>query len=294
MAIVDKLKVRLLGEEKRALVKRHTVDQKAHDLYLKGLYFWERRFEGGLKMAMAYFQRAMEKDPSYALAYVGVADTYNVTGLFGYLPPKEMFPKAREAARKALEIDATLGEAHASLAYTNMLFDWDWSAAEMEFKRAIELNPNYATAHERYGLYLSIMGRFDEGITETEQARDLDPLSPIINALVGISYYFARRYEESIAKHQKTLELDPNFLLANAYIVLAYVANGMCESVVRTMRSVEASTPTRSWVFRRNLRRVRSKRRCFENPKHSERTGETEVRFSNTPSPRPLGPWQDG
>ena len=241
LAIVDGLKVRLLGEERSALVKRHTDDHEAHNLYLKGLYFWNRRLEGGMKKAMEHFHQAIEKDPSYALAYVGVADTYNIAGLFGYLPPNGAFPKAREAASKALEIDNTLGDAHASLAFTNTFFDWDWSAAENEFKRALELNPKYATGHEWYGLYLSSMGRFDEGITETERARDLDPLSPMINAVVGIAYYFARRYEDSIEAHQKTLDLDPTFLLSNTYICMAYVANGMYESALRVMRRVEAS-----------------------------------------------------
>ncbi|MBU8933956.1 MAG: protein kinase [candidate division Zixibacteria bacterium] len=241
LAIVDKLKVRLLGEERSALIKRHTDDQEAHNLYLKGLYFWNRRLEGGMKLAMEHFHQAIEKDPDYALAHVGVADTYNISGFFGFFPPKEAFPRAFTAAKKALEIDDKLGEAHASLAWFYTFHEWDWSAAESEFKRAIELNPNYATAHEWYGVYLIAMGRFDEAIAETERARVLDPLSLIINAVVGVAYYFARRYEESIKNQQKTLDLDPNFLLANTWIVLAYVANGMCESVVKTIRRVEAS-----------------------------------------------------
>jgi serine/threonine-protein kinase len=241
LAIVDKLKVRLLGEERSALIKRHTDDQEAHNLYLKGLYFWNRRLEGGMKLAMEHFHQAIEKDPDYALAHVGVADTYNISGFFGFFPPKEAFPRAFAAAKKALEIDDKLGEAHASLAWFYTFHEWDWSAAESEFKRAIELNPNYATAHEWYGVYLFAMGRFDEAIAETERARVLDPLSPIINAVVGVAYYFARRYEESIKNQQKTLDLDPNFLLANTWIVLAYAANGMCESVVKTIRRVEAS-----------------------------------------------------
>jgi serine/threonine protein kinase/tetratricopeptide (TPR) repeat protein len=249
LAIVDKLKVRLLGAEKSALVKRHTDDQEAHNLYLKGLYFWNRRLEGGMKLAMDHFQQTIEKDPDYALAHVGVADTYNISGFFGFFPPKEAFPKALAAAEKALEIDDKLGEAHASLAWFYAFHEWDWSAAENEFKRAIELDPNYATAHEWYGIYLFAMGRFDEGIAETERARDLDPLSPIINALVGVAYYFARRYEESIKNHRKTLELDPNFLLTNTWIVLAFVANGMCESVVRTIRGVEASAVEHAYTL---------------------------------------------
>jgi serine/threonine protein kinase/Tfp pilus assembly protein PilF len=239
LAIVDKLKVRLLGEERSALVKRHTANQEAHNLYLKGLYFWNRRLEGGMKLAMKHFHQAIEKDPGYALAHVGIADTYNITGLFSYLPPKETFPKAIAAAKKALEIDETLGEAHASLAFAATLYDWDWSKAEKEFRRAIELNPNYATAHEWYAIYLFAMGRFDESIIEAKRARDLDPLSIIIHSVVGIAYYYARRYDESITSHLKALEMDRNFLLANTYITLPYVANGMYDEALETVRDAE-------------------------------------------------------
>jgi len=240
LAIVDKLKVRLLGKERSALIKRHTDDHEAHSLYLQGLYFWNRRLEGGMKKAMEHFHRAIEKDPGYALAYVGVADTYNISGLFSYLPPKETFPKAKEAARKALEIDATLGEAHASLGFANTFFDWDWPAAEKEFKRAIELNPNYAMAHEWYALCLMVRERFDESIEEAERALELDPLSLIIKCVVGIAYHFARRYDESIAHHRKTLEMDPYFLLASTYISLPYVECGMYDEAIEVMKRVES------------------------------------------------------
>jgi serine/threonine protein kinase/tetratricopeptide (TPR) repeat protein len=241
LAIVDRLRVRLLGDERRTLVKRYTADKEAHNLYLKGLYFWNRRLEGGMKTAMEHFRRAVERDPGYALAYVGIADTYSSTGFLGYLLPKESFPKAREAAERALEIDETLGEAHASLAFINMFFDWDWTTAEAEFRRAIELNPTYATAHQWYGLYLSLMGRSDDGIAESERARELDPLSPLVNTLAAASYYFAGRYEESIAILRKTLEMYPDFLPANGYVALAYVASGRCEEAVLAMRRFEGS-----------------------------------------------------
>jgi tetratricopeptide (TPR) repeat protein len=239
LAIVDKLKVELLGEEKITLIKRHTADREAHNLYLKGLYFWNRRLEGGMKLAMEHFQQAIEKDPSYTLAHVGIADTYNITGFFGFLPPGETFPRAKAAAKRTLEIDESLGEAHASLAFSYSFYDWNWSAAEKEFKRAIELNPSYATAHEWYAVYLFAMGRFDEAINEAERARELDPLSIIINSVVGIAYYFARRYEESIELHKKALELDPNFLLATTYSTLAYVERGMHDEVTDLIRKAE-------------------------------------------------------
>jgi len=240
LAIVDKLKIKLLGQEKSRLMKRHTADRVAHNLYLKGLYFWNRRLEGGMKKAMDYFRQAIERDPGYALAYVGMADTYNITGLFGFSPPREAFTRAKAAAQKTLKIDDSIGEAHASLAFSAAFFDWDWPAAEKLFKRAFELNPGYATAHEWYAIHLFGMGRFDESIKEAERARELDPLSMIINTIVGIAYYFARRYEESIAQHRKALEMDPNFLLANTYIILPYVECGMFDDAIDIMRRAES------------------------------------------------------
>jgi serine/threonine protein kinase/Tfp pilus assembly protein PilF len=239
LAIVDKLKVKLLGEERSGLVKRHTVDQEAHNLYLKGLYFWNRRLEGGMKLAMEYFHQAIKKDPTYALAHVGVADTYNLTGIFGYAPPNETFPRAKAAVHRALEIDDSLGEAHASQGFTAMCFDWDWPAAEREFKRAIELNPAYATAHEWYALYLVAIGRFDEGLMKALRARELDPLSLMINAIVGIAYAYAHRHDESIEVLKKVLEMDPNFIFAHTYLVLPLVLTGRRDEAIEFMRRVE-------------------------------------------------------
>ena len=239
LAIVDKLKVKLLGQERIALVRRHTVDQEAHNLYLKGLYFWNRRLEGGMRKAMEFFQQAIEKDPDYALAHVGIADVYNITGFFGFLSPAETFPKAKAAAEKALSIDNTLGEAYTSLAWATTCYDWNWSSGEKLYIKAIELNPQYATAHEWYAIYLFAMGRFDEAIAEAEKARELDPLSLIINSIVGIAYYFARRYDESIVNLKKALEMDPNFLLANTYIVLPYVECGKYDDAINVMRKTE-------------------------------------------------------
>jgi len=239
LAIVDRLKVKLLGQERTKLVKRHTADRVAHNLYLKGLYFWNRRLEGGMKKAMDFFHQAIEKDPGYALAHVGVADTYNITGFFGFAPPGETFARAKAAAEKALEIDDSMGETHASLAFSAAFFDWDWPRAKELFERAIKLNPRYATAHEWYAIHLFGMGRFEESIKAAERARELDPLSLMINTIVGIAYYFASRYEESIAQHRKSLEMDPNFLLANTYIVLPYVECGMYEDAIDIMRRAE-------------------------------------------------------
>jgi len=238
LAIVDKLKVELLGEEKEALVKRHTDNLKAYHLYLKGRYFWNRRFEGGLQKAIEYFQQAIDKDPLYALAYSGMADCYNLLGLYGFFPPKEVYARAKTAAKKALEIDDNLAEAQSSLGFIGTFFDWDWPAAEIEFKRAIDLNPNYATAHEWYALYLAIMGRFDEAIAEVKRAQELDPLSIIINAIAGLIFYLARRYDEAIEHYRKTFEMDPNFSMAYLYQGAAYADRDMWEEAVEAWKKL--------------------------------------------------------
>ena len=239
LAIIDKLKIKLLGKEKKMLVKRHTENQEAYNLYLKGRYFWNRRHEIGFKKSIDYFQQAIEKDPLYAPAYVGIADTFNTLGYFGYLPPEEAFPKAKAAAEKALEIDAAFGDAYASLGLTSTLYDWDWSAAESAFQKALKLNPNYASAHEYYAGFLTAMGRFNEAIAEVRRAQELDPLSLIINVYVGFFLYFARRYDESIAQCLKTLEMDPGFPLALVYLSLAYVEKTMHQEVIEILPRAE-------------------------------------------------------
>jgi tetratricopeptide (TPR) repeat protein len=187
-----------------------------------------------------FYQKAIEKDPDYALAYVGIADVYNLSGFFGFLPSAETFPKGKAAAKKALAIDNKLGEAYASLAWATTCYDWNWSKAEKLYKRAIELNPQYATAHEWYALFLSAMGRLNESIAEAERARELDPLSLIINSVAGMVYCFAHRYDESIVAHKRVLDMDPNFLLANTYIVFTYLANGNYNDAVDISRKAEA------------------------------------------------------
>jgi serine/threonine-protein kinase len=216
--IVDRLKVRLLGEERAKLVKRGTANQEAYMLYLKGRYFWNRRYEGGLQKAIEHFQQAIEKDPGFALAYSGLADCFGVLGTYGFLPPKEAFTRARKAAERALEIDNSLAEAVTSLSFINMYFDWDWPAAESGYKRAIELNPNYATTHHWYGLLLSIVGRFDESIKELKRARELEPLEHVINAMAGLMFYLARRYDEALDQYYKVIEMDPNFSLVYFFL----------------------------------------------------------------------------
>jgi len=172
LTIVEKLKVKLLRKEKAKIVKRHTEDVVAYNLYLKGRYFWNKRTKEGFRRAIEYFEQAVAEDSTFVLAYAGLADSYNLLGFYCILSPKESFPKAKAAVKKALEIDDTLAEAHAALGFARMYYDWDWKDAEREFKQAIELNPGYPTAHHWYAEYLALMGQMDAAITEAKQALD--------------------------------------------------------------------------------------------------------------------------
>ncbi len=226
LAIVDKLKVKLLGGEKTKILRRYTQDLDAYNLYMKGRYLWNRRTEESLNKSIEYFSRAVEKDPNYALAHAGLADSYITLVDYSLLSPKELLAKAKEAVRKALDIDATLAEAHNSLAQI-MFREWDWEGAEKEHKRAIELNPNYANAHHWYALLLTYAGRFDEAIAEMKRAWELDPLSLIMNRNLGLVLYYARRYDQAVEQLQKTLEMDPGFSLAHASLGGAYLQKAM-------------------------------------------------------------------
>jgi TolB-like protein/predicted Ser/Thr protein kinase len=235
LTIVDKLKVKLLKGEKTKLVKRHTEDLDAYNLYLKGRYFWNRRTEESLKKSIDCFNQAIEKDPGYALAYAGLADSYVTLQDYSSLSPKVTLPKAKQAAYKALEIDGTLAEARNSLA--QVLFrEWDWQGAEKEHKRAIELNPNYASAHHWYALVLAYAARFDEAIAEMKRAWELDPLSLIINRNLGLVLCYAHRYDKAIKQLQKTLEMDPSFSLAHASLGLVYLRKAMYQEALTELQ----------------------------------------------------------
>jgi len=219
--ISSKLRARLGGEEKKRLSKRYTENAEAYALYLKGRYHWNKRTAEDIQKGIGYFQQAIEKDPTYALAYAGLADSYVILFQYAGLPSRETFPKANAAALKALEIDDTLAQAHAALAWTHQLFDWDFSAAEKEFRRAIELDPKYPTAHHWYSLLLSLLGRHEQAIAEAERAYELDPLSPIISNLRARVFYNARQYDRAIEAARKTLELDKGFIQALLTLGLA-------------------------------------------------------------------------
>jgi serine/threonine protein kinase/tetratricopeptide (TPR) repeat protein len=226
-AISGNLRLRLSMEDKTRLAKSSTANPEAYQLYLKGRYHSNQATAEGLKKSIQHFDQAISIDPGYALAYAGLADSYAALGGdWLYLPPSESFPKAKAAAMKALELDDTLAEAHAALAYATF-FDWDWPSAEREFKRAIELNPNSAVSHERYAACLSSRLRLDESMAENQRAQELDPLSPEIVSQLGTNSLFMRRYDEAIAQYQKALDLNPNFPVVHAELGWAYAMKRM-------------------------------------------------------------------
>jgi serine/threonine protein kinase/tetratricopeptide (TPR) repeat protein len=225
--VSERLRLRPTPDEQKRLTRRYTESPEAHQLYLKGRYLWNRRTGETLRRAAEYFQQAIGKDPGYALAWAGLADCYGVYGVYEVMSNRESIPRAEHGAMKALEIDDTLAEAHASLAYARS-YDWDWSGAEREFQRAINLNASYPTAHHWYGTnFFEPMGRLSEGMTELKRAQNLDPLSLVIGAVVARDFFFAGRYDEAIEQLRKTLEMDPSFPLAHSYMGLVYEQKGM-------------------------------------------------------------------
>jgi DNA-binding winged helix-turn-helix (wHTH) protein/TolB-like protein/Tfp pilus assembly protein PilF len=226
------LTLSLSSAEKELLTKRYTDDSEAYQLYLKGRYVWNKRTVEGLNKGIGYFNEAVEKDPSYALAYVGLADSYSLLSDYGGLPPKEAYPQAKRAAERAVELDEQLAEAHATLAYIKTGYDWDWPGAEEGFRRAIELNPNYETAHQWYAEYLSGMGRHQEAIAEIRRAREINPLSMIINAVEVSVLCIAREYDEGISQGQKALEMDPQFAEVYEYLKRCYDGKGMYREAI--------------------------------------------------------------
>jgi TolB-like protein/Flp pilus assembly protein TadD/predicted Ser/Thr protein kinase len=225
--ITTALRMRLTGEDEKRMAKTYTANPDAYQDYLKGRYWWNKRNEDGFNKGREYFQRAIEKDPTYALAYSGLADSYSLLSEYGFVAPKESYPKAKEAALKALEIDDTLAEGHVSLAWVKTMYDWDRSGGEKEFQRAIELNPAYATAHFWHSLALASMGRSEEAIAEQKRALELDPLSLIINRVLGLDFYYARHYDQAIEQEKLTLEMDPNFTFVHMNLGQAYLQKSM-------------------------------------------------------------------
>jgi TolB-like protein/DNA-binding winged helix-turn-helix (wHTH) protein/Flp pilus assembly protein TadD len=243
-AIAEQIRATLSRRQQAALRKPRTVSPDAYEAYLKGRYFWNKRTGDGLKKAIDYFSRAIEMDRTYAEAYSGLADSYALAGdwLYGVLSPQDAFRQARAAATRALALDETLGEAHTSLAFALDLYAWDWAAAEKEYKRAIELNPGYATAHHWYGWHLLVMGRASEGIFEMRRAESLDPLSLIISADLAEALCIAHLYDESVRQSKRTLDLDPNFALGHYQLGQALAQKHLHdEAIAEFQRAIELS-----------------------------------------------------
>jgi len=235
--ISESLRSKLTGEEQKRVIKRYTENPEAYQAYLKGRYHWNKRTAADIYKSIEYYNQAIQIDPGYALAYSGLADCYLVLPDYSDVPSKEAHPKSKAAALEALQLDETLAEAHAALGGVKIDSEWDFVGAENELKRAIELNPNYATAHHWYAQYLSVMGRHEEAVKEIKRAQELDPLSLIINAVLGDTYTKARRYDEAILQLRKTIEMDQNFSRAYRYLGNAYVEKGMFAEAIAAFQT---------------------------------------------------------
>jgi eukaryotic-like serine/threonine-protein kinase len=233
--ISEKLRLQLTGAEKKRLQHRPTEDSAAYELYLQGRYQWNQRTLEGLEQSINYFQQAIQKDARYGLAYAGQADAYAQLADFNVLPAREVLPKVKTAAAKALELDDTLAEAHTSLGWARF-HDWDWTSAEKEFKRAIDLNPSYPTAHLWYGDSLMALGKFDQALDQMTRAFQLNPLSPVLSLALGNRLYYARQYGPAIDQCQKTLTMEPNFVPAHVALGRAYEQTGMLPQAVAEFR----------------------------------------------------------
>ncbi len=243
-AIVDQIRINLSKEDKERLARKPSVSPEAYEDYLKGRYYWNKRSGDGFEKAIGYFEDATRKDPQYALAYAGLADCYGIIGatIYGSVPSLEAAPKAKAAAIRALEIDPTLAEAETSLATAKFNYDWDWAGAAEGFKNAMQLDPSYSTAYQRYSLYLSAMGKFDDSFEQIRKARELEPLSISINASFGWRLYLAREYDRSIAQLRDTLEMDPAYQWAHLTLGQAYEQKGQFGLAIEELqKAVELS-----------------------------------------------------
>jgi TolB-like protein/DNA-binding winged helix-turn-helix (wHTH) protein/Tfp pilus assembly protein PilF len=235
-AIANEIKITLTPQEQMSLTAVRSVNPRAYEAYLKGRYYWNKRTAEGIKKASDYFQQAINQQPDYGIAYSGLADCNSGLAWHGFVSPTEALPRAKAAALKAIEIDPTSGEAHASLALV-LSHQRNWAVAENEFMRALQLNPRYANAHHWYGDYLSIVGRQEEALVEAKRAFELDPLSPMINTWLGLRYYHARRYDEAIEQGRKILEFDPSFAPAHLLLGQAYVQKGLHAQAISELQS---------------------------------------------------------
>jgi DNA-binding winged helix-turn-helix (wHTH) protein/TolB-like protein/Tfp pilus assembly protein PilF len=236
--VTQALALNLSVTEKQLLTKRYTENAGAYREYIKGRYFWNKRTLGGLRESINYFKRALDLDPTYALAYAGLADAYALLVWQGEFPQAHWIPQATAAATRALDLDDTLAEAHTSLGFIKFWYDWDFKGAEAEYRRAIELNANYATAHHWYGEFLALMGRSEEATREFNLAQKTDPLSVVINVDIGKSFFFGHQSDRAIAQMQETLKLDPDFPTARLFLAMSYNQKGMTDEAVVELKRV--------------------------------------------------------
>ena len=242
-AIAEKLEITLLDSERQMVTKKPSISKEAYELYLKGRSFWNRRTPPDLKKGIEFFLQAIKLDSLYAAAYSGVADCYTALGYGSFLAPKEAFPKALEAASKALELDSTLAEPHASLGYYRFYYDWDWAAAEQEFRIAIDLNPNYEFGYDWYGYYLTAMERYDEARIIFKKAAELDPLSVQIRTDMGFSLYYSRNYDQALKEFQSSLKMNPGFGLAHIWTGRVYQQKKMYKESIEEYRNTLLAAP---------------------------------------------------
>ena len=235
--IADSLKLTLSAAHRERLQQPHTRSPRSYELYLKGRSNWNRRTASGLERGIEYFRQAIEFDPTFSLAYAGLADCYNLLSLYGVAAPREAMPRARAAAARAIELDDRFAEGHTSMAYCKLYYDWDWPDAERLFHRALDLNSNYATAHHWYHTYLTAMGRFDEQAVQVSKAKELDPLSPIIATEVGWGLYFARRYDDAAEHLARTLAVESRFAVTHFILGLVFQQMGRTDNAVGELRT---------------------------------------------------------
>jgi DNA-binding winged helix-turn-helix (wHTH) protein/Tfp pilus assembly protein PilF len=233
----------LKGDGRKPLKRRYTDNFEAYQLYVKGHFFWDKRTEEGIKKSIEYFERAIELDPNYALAYAGLAVAYVTTAYQEIVPPAEAGSRAEAAAKKALEIDEQLGQAHTALGVLHFR-NLDWSEGVREFQRAIDLDPSYSTAHMWYSYYLMALGRFDEAVAEAKRAQELDPLSLIINTQTGTPFFYMRQYDRAIEQYQKALEMDPQFPPARYWLGRAHTQKGDYSEAIEALRPTVAANPS--------------------------------------------------
>jgi len=238
-AIVNALRIELVAGQEYMLVKRYTQDPDAFNLYTEGRFYWNRRTEAGLRRSIELFQEAIARDPNFALAYAGVADAYGFLGRLGFAPPKEVFPKAKEAAEKAVEMDDALAEGYVALAFVKYNYEWNWLDAEIDFNWAIGLNPNYATAYQYYGSLLSNLGRFDEALAKFDKAKELDPSSLPIRGSIASLYYYTRQYDLAIQHWREIKKTDSSIPWVPFYLGLAYLEKGDMKKALREFEAAE-------------------------------------------------------